>query len=73
MATDLLLTYNDPASDPWILNDLPLLKQCRLQEMAALAGLSERRLRDIYAGRATPHQTTKERLLSVLSDLLPAT
>lgn len=72
-ATDLLLTYNDPANDTWLTEDQPRLNQLPLKQVAAATGLSERRLRDIYTGRATPRQTTKERLLSILCDRLPAT
>jgi hypothetical protein len=66
-ATDLLLTYDDPANDPWTHRDLPRLKRLPPKQVAALAGLSERRLRDIYTGRATPRQTTMERLREVLA------
>jgi hypothetical protein len=66
--TDLLLTYNDPAVDPWRSKDLPQLKQLPLKQVATIAGLSERRLRDIYTGRATPRRALKERLRGLLAD-----
>jgi hypothetical protein len=66
-AADILLAYRDPAADTWRNEDLPRLKQFPLNEMAAAAGLSERRLRDIYTESATPRQTTKERLRAVLT------
>jgi hypothetical protein len=69
-AADLLLTYNDPANDLWRSHDLPRLKQLPLKQVAAATGLSERRLRDIYTGRATPRHATKERIRHVLADLL---
>jgi hypothetical protein len=68
-----LLDYRDPSADTWRNRDLPRLKQIPLNEIVAIAGLSERRLRNIYAGRATPRQTTKERLRNVLTDPLPGT
>jgi len=61
-ATDLLLTYNDPANDPWRTHDLPRLRQLPLKQVAAATRLSERRLRDIYTGRANPRYATKDRL-----------
>lgn len=61
-ATDLLLDYRDPSVDTWRADDLPRLRQIPLKATAAAAGLSERRLRDIYAGRAAPRQASKERL-----------
>ena len=72
-ATDLLLNYNDPANDPWTHDDLPRLRLIPLAQVAATTELSERRLRDLYTGRATPRQTTKERLHCILSDLPPTT
>jgi hypothetical protein len=65
----MLLDYRDPSVDTWRADDLPRLTQFPVTEMAAAAGLSERRLRDIYAGRATPRQPTKQRLRGVLADL----
>jgi len=72
-AAEILLDYRDPSADTWRTDDLPRLRQFPLKEMARLAGLSERRLRDIYTGRATPRQTTKERLRDVFADPLPGT
>jgi hypothetical protein len=66
-ATDTHLEYRDPSADSWRTDDLPRLRQVPLKEMAAVAGLSERRLRDIYTGIATPRQATKEHLRLVLS------
>jgi hypothetical protein len=68
-ATDLLLTYNDPVNDPWRNQDVPRLKQLPVKQVAAIAGLSERRLRDIYAGRVMPRQSTKKRLRETIADL----
>ena len=70
-AADMLLDYCDPAVDAWRTDDLPRLIQLPIKEMAAITGLSERRLRDIYAGRAKPHDATAERLRTVLADQLP--
>jgi hypothetical protein len=72
-ATDLLLTYDDPVNDPWRSHDLARLRQFPLKQAAAATGLSERRLRDIYTGRAMPRQTTKERLRSIVGDVPPTT
>ena len=66
-ASDTHLEYRDPSVDTWRTDDLPLLKRFPLKEMAAAAGLSERRLRDIYTGRATPRQSMKEHLRAVLA------
>jgi hypothetical protein len=63
-ASDTLLNYDDPSIDTWRTEDLPRLRQIPLAQAAAATGLSERRLRDIYAGRATPHKSTKDRLLA---------
>lgn len=68
-AADLLLTYDDPVNDPWRSQDLPRLKQLPLKQVAAVAGLSERRLRDIYSGHATPRQATQQ----LLRDAFPGT
>jgi hypothetical protein len=46
-AADLLLTYGDPANDRGT-NVLLRLGQFPLKQVAAMAGLSERRLRDIH-------------------------
>jgi len=67
-ATDLLLTYDDPANDPWIHRDLPRLRLIPLAQVAAATGLSKRRLRDLYKGISTPRPKT--RLL--IQDLLVA-
>jgi hypothetical protein len=72
-ATDLLLTYNDPANDPWRTRDLPRLRLIPIAQVAAVTGISPHQLRAVYAGRATPRQATKERLLSILSELPPTT
>jgi hypothetical protein len=65
-ANDAHLEYRDPSVDTWRTDDLPRLKQIPLKEMAALAGLSERRLRDIYAGRSTPRLKTRLRIQALL-------
>ena len=70
-ACDVLLDYRDPSVDTWRTDDLPRLKQIPLKVMAALTGLSERRLRDIYAGRSNPRNRTKDRLRSLLADTPP--
>jgi hypothetical protein len=70
-ATDVLLDYRDPSVDTWRTDDLPRLRQTPLKETAAFAGISERRLRDIYAGHATPRQFTKKRLRGVLEGRPP--
>jgi hypothetical protein len=64
-ATDLLLTYNDPTNDTWLTEDLPRLRLIPIAQATATSGLSERRLRDIYAGDSTPRQATKERMRDV--------
>lgn len=66
---DLLLDYRDLSIDTWRSDDLPRLRQFPINEMATVAGLSERRLRDIYAGRATPRQATKEHLRHAIADM----
>jgi len=68
-AADMLLNYRDPSVDTWRAEDLPRLIQFPIKEMAAVTGISERRLRDIYVGRATPRLTTKERLCGALAAL----
>jgi hypothetical protein len=64
-ATDLLLTYNDPANDPWI-QDLPRLRLIPVAKVAAATGLTERHLRDIYAGISTPHHKNELRIQGML-------
>lgn len=68
-AADVLLEYRNPSFDTWRNEDLPRLRQIPLKEIAVVAGVSERRLRDIYAGRATPRQALKERLSGVIAAL----
>ena len=58
-ATGMLLEYRNPSVDTWRTDDLPRLQQFPFKEMAALAGLSERRLRDIYAGISKPRLETR--------------
>ena len=70
---DLLLEYRDPTVDNWRNEVLPLLRQLPPKEVAVVTGLSERRLRDTYAGRSTPHRATQERLRRAISELLPET
>ena len=70
---DLLLEYRDPTVDTWRNEVLPLLRQLPPKEVAVVTGLSERRLRDTYAGRSTPHRATQERLRRAISELLPET
>ena len=67
-ATDLLLDYRDPSVDTWGTDDLPRLKQIPLKEMAAVAGISERRLRDLYSGISKPRLRTRLQIQALLGE-----
>jgi hypothetical protein len=57
--------YRDPGRDPWRALVLPVLRQVPRAEAARAAGLSERRLRDLLAGRARPRPRHREALTGI--------
>jgi len=57
-ADEWLTTYED--HDDWYRIVLPALKLKDIAVVADAAGLSERRARDILAGRVLPHRSNRE-------------
>jgi hypothetical protein len=57
-----LTTYDD--HDEWNRIVLPCLRSIDRRTLLTAVGISDRRLRDILAGRAFPHRETQKRLLS---------
>jgi hypothetical protein len=54
--TDEVVTeYRDPRRDSWSAATLPVLRKIPLNVLISQSGLSERALREIRAGRSTPH------------------
>lgn len=50
--------YGHPARDPWRSRVMPALREMPQRELAEVAGLSVRRLRDLLKGRAQPRRET---------------
>ena len=63
--------YVDPKRDIWATKTLPAIKNTKPSVLihACRAFLSSRALRDIRAGRSTPHRKNQERLQSVIEKL----
>jgi hypothetical protein len=63
-AEQWLTTYED--HDEWYRIVLPALKLKGIAVVACATGLSERRVRDILAGRALPHRSNRETLRALV-------
>jgi hypothetical protein len=59
-----MTTYDD--HDEWYRIAVPALKSKGIAGIADAAGLSERRVRDILAGRVLPHRSTRETLRALV-------
>jgi hypothetical protein len=62
---ELVTTYED--HDEWYRVVLPRLRELEASRVAAAAGMSERRMRDILSGRVLPHRTNQDRLRTLLA------
>lgn len=62
-----LTTYED--HDEWYRIVLPALKSKDIGAVADAAGLSQRRVRDVLAGRVLPHRSNRETLRALVVEL----
>jgi len=65
-ADQWLTTYED--HDEWYRSLLPELRKLETAVVVAATGLSQRRLRDVLAGRVLPHPSNRERLAALVKD-----
>jgi hypothetical protein len=56
---EVVIEYRDPRHDPWTTTVLPDLRKIPLRVLIIGSGLSERALREIRAGRSTPHRRNR--------------
>jgi hypothetical protein len=61
-----LTTYED--HDEWYRVILPRLRSIGASEVAAVAGMSERRAREVLAGRAFPHASHRRLMFQIVND-----
>lgn len=63
---DVIAEYPDPKRSEWLTEVVPALNKIPTSELEKEIGLSRSAIKDIKAGRSTPHRENREKLISFL-------